>query len=149
MIPNHLINFISLDRFYDAHRCLSKDVFVRISTLLSSVNPVSSSAHINIVKRDHLFPWLTYIDAFDNHRIKSSVVQLFGLHPSMGPEVVWDSQVQKKKKKNPGDAVVAWENKQLTRQLRRKTVIGRQVRRRPAECTAAPGRTTHRLYKFV
>ncbi|XP_071762899.1 zinc finger protein Eos [Centroberyx gerrardi] len=41
----------------------------------------------------------------------------------MGPEVVWDSQV----KKNPGDAVVAWENKQLSRQLKRKTPVGRQA----------------------
>lgn len=41
----------------------------------------------------------TFIDVFDNHRIKSSVIQLFGLHRSMGPEVVWDSQVKKKKKK--------------------------------------------------
>ncbi|XP_056240516.1 zinc finger protein Eos isoform X1 [Seriola aureovittata] len=30
------------------------------------------------------------------------------------------------KEKNPGDAVVAWENKQLSRQLKRKTPIGRQ-----------------------
>ncbi|XP_068196729.1 LOW QUALITY PROTEIN: zinc finger protein Eos [Antennarius striatus] len=45
----------------------------------------------------------------------------------MGPEVVWDSQVKKKKKKkNPGDAVVARENKQLSVQLGRKTTIGRQ-----------------------
>ncbi|KAK2897647.1 hypothetical protein Q8A73_014027 [Channa argus] len=31
------------------------------------------------------------------------------------------------KKKNPGDAVVAWENKQPSRQLKRKTPIGRQL----------------------
>lgn len=58
----------------------------------------------------------------------------------MGPEVVWDSQV-KKKKKNPGDAVVAWENKQLSRQLKRKTPIGRQVRNGLVDLTAALGKT--------
>ena len=75
--------------------------------------------------------------------IKSSVVQLFGLYPSMGPEVVWDSQVKKKKKKKkkkkrkgkkkkerkkkkiPGDAVVAWENKQLSRQLKKGKTLDR------------------------
>lgn len=59
----------------------------------------------------------------------------------MGPEVVWDSQV----KKNPGDAVVAWENKQLSRQLKRETSIGRQVRKRLADSIAALGMTIHRL----
>lgn len=42
------------------------------------------------------------IDAFDDLRIKSSVVQLFGLHPSMGPEVVWDSQVGKASERGRG-----------------------------------------------
>ena len=72
----------------------------------------------------------------------------------MGPEVVWDSQVKKKKKKeeerkkekkNPGDAVVAWENKQLPRQLKRKTPIGRQVRKRLRDFTAALGKTIRRF----
>uniref|UniRef100_UPI0037E87E31 zinc finger protein Eos n=1 Tax=Semicossyphus pulcher TaxID=241346 RepID=UPI0037E87E31 len=57
----------------------------------------------------------------------------------MGPEVVWDSQV--KKKKNPGDAVVAWENKQLSRQLKRKTPIGRQAsgeRMNADDCNGRP-----------
>lgn len=60
----------------------------------------------------------------------------------MGPEVDWDSQV---KKKNPGDAVVAWENKQLSRQLKRETPIGRQVRKRLVDFTAALGKTIHRF----
>lgn len=72
----------------------------------------------------------------------------------MGPEVVWDSQVgkasergrRKKEKKNPGDAVVAWENKQLSGQLKRETALGRQVRSRPADEPAEPGRTNHRLW---
>ncbi len=60
----------------------------------------------------------------------------------MGPEVVtWDPQV----KKNPGDAVVAWENKQLSRQLKRGTSIGRQVRKTLVDSTAALGKTIHRL----
>uniref|UniRef100_A0AAV2LYU4 C2H2-type domain-containing protein n=1 Tax=Knipowitschia caucasica TaxID=637954 RepID=A0AAV2LYU4_KNICA len=41
----------------------------------------------------------------------------------MGPEVVLKGFPGTK---NPGDAVVAWENKQLFRQLERKTAIGRQ-----------------------
>lgn len=52
---------------------------------------------------------------------------------------------KKKRKKNPGDAVVAWENKQLSGQLKGKTAIGRQVRSRPADVSAEPGRTKHRL----
>ncbi|CAB1430402.1 unnamed protein product [Pleuronectes platessa] len=44
----------------------------------------------------------TCIDAFDDRRIQSSVVPLSGLYPSMGPEVVWDSQVKKKRKKKSG-----------------------------------------------
>lgn len=45
------------------------------------------------------------------------------MHPSMGPEVVLKGFPGTK---NPGDAVVAWENKQLSRQIERKTAIGRQ-----------------------
>lgn len=59
-----------------------------------------------------------------------------------GPEVVGIRIPRYKKKegrrvggereKNPGDAVVAWENKRPSRQLEREAAIGRQVRRRLA-----------------
>lgn len=45
------------------------------------------------------------------------------MHPSMGPEVVLKGFPGTK---NPGDAVVARENKQQSRQLETKTAIGRQ-----------------------
>lgn len=58
-----------------------------------------------------------------------------------------------KEKKNPGDAVVAWENKQLPRQLKKKSgggvggggPIGRQVRRRRVDFTATLGKTVRRV----
>lgn len=65
----------------------------------------------------------------------------------MGPEVVRNSQV--KKKKNPEDAVVAWENKQPSRQLERTTAIGGQVRKRLLDFTASSGRSTGRVWRLV
>lgn len=64
----------------------------------------------------------------------------------MGPEVVRNSQV---KKKNPEDAVVAWENKQPPRQLERTAAIGGQVRNRLLDFTAASGRSAGRVLRLV
>lgn len=86
---------------------------------------------------------LTRIDAFDNHWIKSSVVQLFCLYPSMGPEVVWNSQVKKKKKKNPGDAVVAWENKRQSRQLKKENICRSPGKEEGSGLYRALGKTIH------
>lgn len=127
-VPESLKNFAA-SRV--ARACLTFDFLqhVIISNCSAARLPSSKSNGTGSITSLHLYPGLTCIDAFDNRWIKSSVVQLFSLYPSMGPEVAWDSQV---KKKNPGDAVVAWENKRLSTQLKGRRLVGCQVGTRRA-----------------